>query len=73
MKPRLDTTTKSNESAAKLAAQEIMKLINSRPYSPRHDEIVTIIETLVVRGAANVSSIPLGLDEYGPEMTSSRP
>ncbi len=55
---------------AKLAAHEIMRLINSRPHSPQHDEIVAIIERLVTRPLQTRHSVPSGLDEYGPDLTT---
>jgi hypothetical protein len=54
--------------SAEKAAHAIMKLINSRPRSPSHDEIVAIIERLVT-GPLQVRPAPSGLDEYGPDLT----
>jgi len=56
-------------SAAVQAAHAIMKLINSRPQSPRHEEIVAIIETLVTGPLQARQAMPDGLDEYGPDLT----
>ena len=54
--------------SAEQAAHAIMQLINSRPQSPHHQEIVAIIERLVT-GPLQVRQAPSGLDEYGPDLT----
>jgi hypothetical protein len=52
---------------AELAARAIMELINSRPISPRQDEIVAIIKRLAVAETAPAHAPDCdGLDEYGP-------
>jgi hypothetical protein len=58
-----------NDSAAQ-AAHAIMRLINSRPQSPRHEEIVAIIERLVMGPLLARQATPTGLDEYGPDLTT---
>lgn len=53
------------------AARAIVALINSRPYSPRQDEIAAIIDKLAIdRTLAPPAS---NLDEYGPDLTTYRP
>lgn len=56
--------------SATQAARAIMQLINSRPQSPRHEEIVAIIERLVTRPLLVRQAAPTGLDEYGPDLTT---
>ncbi len=55
--------------SAEQAARAIMQLINSRPYSPRHEEIVAIIESFVTSRLQARQAIPMDLDEYGPDLT----
>jgi hypothetical protein len=55
------------------AARAIMQLINSRPHSPRHEEIVAIIERLVTGPLQVRQAMPVGLDEYGPDLTKLSP
>jgi hypothetical protein len=56
------------------AAHAIMQLINSRPHSPRHEEIVAIIERFVA-GPLQIrrQAVPASLDEYGPDLTKLSP
>jgi hypothetical protein len=56
--------------SATQAAHAIMRLINSRPQSPRHEEIEAIIERLVTRPLLVRQAAPTGLDEYGPDLTT---
>jgi hypothetical protein len=58
----------ATDSAAERAAQAIVELINSRPRSPRPDEIAAIIKRLALSGTATASCPHCeGLDrEYGP-------
>lgn len=59
-------------SGAEQAAQAIVELINSRPRSPRPDEIAEIIRRFTPRGiaAAPCSHCEQDLDrEYGPVST----
>jgi hypothetical protein len=54
---------------AERAAQAIVDLINSRPRSPRADEIATIIKQLAAAQASSTPSCPHCNDpdrEYGP-------
>ena len=51
------------------AAHAIVQLINSRPQSPRYEEIVAIIERLVVKPMRRPNADACGLDEYGPDLT----
>jgi hypothetical protein len=56
------------------AAHAIVQLINSRPHSPRHDEIVAIIEKFVTsRLQVRRQPMAAGLDEYGPDLTKLSP
>jgi hypothetical protein len=56
------------------AAHAIMRLINSRPHSPHHEEIVEIIERFVTRPLqVRGQAMPAGLDEYGPDLTKLSP
>lgn len=57
------------ENGAGQAAQAIVQLINSRPQSPRYEEIVAIIERLAVGPMRQRDADALGLDEYGPDLT----
>jgi hypothetical protein len=59
-----------------LATQAIINLINSRPVSPRHDEIAAIIERMVV---ARPPPEPSAMskcreldEEYGPDISGVR-
>ena len=54
------------------AARAIVALINSRPYSPRQEEIAAIIEKLAIERTPPPPA-PSGLDEYGPDLTTYRP
>jgi len=58
----------SNGNGTERAAQAIVELINSRPRSPRPEEIVAILDTLVRSPAATASCRHCAaLDrEYGP-------
>lgn len=60
---------RARESGARQAATAIVQLINSRPRSPRQEEIEAIIEELAVAPLTARPSHPLGLDEYGPDLT----
>lgn len=67
------TTT---DRGAERAARAIIELINSRPISPRQDEIVAIIKRLAVEGTAPApASSPDcdGLGQYGPDITKHTP
>ena len=57
------------ESVASKAANAIVNLINSRPQSPRYDEIKAIIEKLAASPISASDAHTLGLDEYGPDLT----
>jgi hypothetical protein len=57
------------ENGAGQAAHAIVQLINSRPQSPRYEEIVAIIERLAVSPMRQRNADVLGLDEYGPDLT----
>jgi hypothetical protein len=58
--------------SAEQAAQAIIELINSRPTSPRPDEIVEIIRQLAVARPSASCSHCHALDrEYGPASTRS--
>ncbi|MFN3746210.1 MAG: hypothetical protein ACK4TL_16030 [Hyphomicrobiaceae bacterium] len=71
MKPDLNAAT-ARCRPAEQAAQAIVALINSRPYSPRQEEIEEIIARLVVGPANAVPATGLDLDEYGPDLTTFR-
>jgi hypothetical protein len=60
------------ERGADRAARAIVALINSRPYSPRPDEIAAIIEKLAT-DPTPARPAPSSLDEYGPDLTILRP
>jgi hypothetical protein len=63
----------TNDRGAERAARAIVALINSRPSSPRQQEIEELIEKYVPHAARLVRSTPSGLDEYGPDLTTYRP
>jgi hypothetical protein len=54
---------------AERAARAIVELINSRPLSPRQDEIMAIIKELAVEPTMPVPLDCDGLDQYGPDIT----
>ena len=54
---------------AERAARAIVELINSRPLSPRQDEIMAIIKELAVEATMPAPVDSDGLDEYGPDIT----
>jgi hypothetical protein len=54
---------------AERAARAIVELINSRPLSPRQDEIMAIIKELAVEATMPVPLDCDGLDQYGPDIT----
>jgi hypothetical protein len=61
---------------AERAARAIVELINSRPFSPRQDEIVAIIKKLAVEAtmpAPGAAPPRDGLDQYGPDLTKHAP
>jgi hypothetical protein len=65
----------STDRGVERAAQAIVELINSRPYSPRREEIADVIKQLAIEQATAPSSSPDrdGLDEYGPDLTKLAP
>ena len=65
---KCDVNQSRQHNSAEQAAHAIMQLINSRPQSPSHEEILAIIERLVTR-PLQVRQAPSGLDEYGPDLT----
>jgi hypothetical protein len=69
------TAPSTKDCGVEQAAQAIVKLINSRPSSPRHDEIAAIIRRLVVTASAPAGrSNRDALDrEYGPDLTKRAP
>ena len=55
---------------AERAARAIVELINSRPLSPRQDEIMAIIiKELAVEATMPAPLDCDGLDQYGPDIT----
>jgi len=67
------TTT---DRGAERAARAIIELINSRPLSPRQDEIVAIIKKLAVQAtmpAPGAAPPRDGLDQYGPDLARHAP
>jgi hypothetical protein len=54
---------------AEAAARAIIELINSRPTSPRQEEIVAIIRRLSAEATPVPPAARDGLDEYGPVTT----
>ena len=61
------------DNGAGQAAHTIVQLINSRPQSPRYEEIVAIIERHVVHPMRRQNVDACGLDEYGPDLTIALP
>lgn len=68
-----ETNQRTAQGNATQAAHAIIQLINSRPQSPRQEEIVAIIERLVTRSLLAQQAVPSGLDEYGPDLTTRSP
>ena len=62
----------ATERGSDRAARAIVALINSRPYSPRQDEIAAIIEKLAIDRTPSPPARS-SLDEYGPDLTTYRP
>jgi hypothetical protein len=65
--------TPAPQRGSERAAQAIVALINSRPYSPRQDEIAAIIEELAIDRAVLTPAQCSSLDEYGPDLSQGRP
>jgi len=72
MKTEVDGATRTDRDAER-AARAIVALINSRPYSPRQDEIEQIIERHVAEARRPAPPKLSSLDEYGPDLTTHRP
>lgn len=65
--------TTTDRGAAR-AARAIVELINSRPISPRQDEIAEIIQRLALEGPKPAPARDHdGLDQYGPDLTKLAP
>lgn len=68
------TPVPTTDHGAERAARAIIELINSRPWSPRVDEIAAIIELTVVTPPPRTPSAPSisqELDEeYGPDISA---
>ena len=66
----------TTDRGAQRAARAIVELINSRPLSPRQDEIEAIIKKLAVEAtmpAPGAAPSRDGLDQYGPDLTKPTP